>query len=496
MDKFSLLLDESTIVNFKLLWKLASRYRSHFVIAAALFFTIFILNYYAQPIIYAVNVPMKAVANHTVSKDLTGLLPVDNANNVSLTELKVSTGNFTFMKTYADLVIQDEQFERLNFGAISSSKNIYGRGLIRICGKNKECLTEKLAGLLSATFSIEQGLTEDRFVLSVNAIDKNTVNRITTILLKALEINRVHVRQYLVLKEIQSVGNLISESRSIMEKMDGYKALEDQEKLQNNIQEIKERMKMLQYNASIENANVTALESRLSENKKSTSELSVGHNSELEGMQKLQIRLGEIQQNIIILSNIAEDRRSASDNLIISQLKEEQEKILKILPNEHHRKKMELNASFVEGQRGKAGDYQFDYLVAKSKLDKLNLDFEKSKNELNEMLQLKMSSENKVVGMKTDMDFLKNLESKQMSLKLLNATMTSDLFFEDVSTTAREFRQSTYMKISLFSFSISAFLYLISILLRYLFDDRIYGEEEIRGYLKNLDFVGEVPIFN
>jgi hypothetical protein len=156
---------------------------------------------------------------------------------------------------------------------------------------------------------------------------------------------------------------------------------------------------------------------------------------------------------------------------------------------------MELNESFIEGQRGKSGDYEFDFQVAKNKLEKLNQDYEVSKTELNELLQQKIVIENKVIGMKSDLDFLKSLEAKQMSLKLLNATMTSDLFFEDVSSEAREFRQSTNLKIFIFSFSISFFFYLFSIILRYFFDDRIYGEEDIRGLLEGLDFVGEVPVF-
>ena len=112
------------------------------------------------------------------------------------------------------------------------------------------------------------------------------------------------------------------------------------------------------------------------------------------------------------------------------------------------------------------------------------------------MMQKKLINESKVNGMKADLDFLKNLESKQMSLKLLNATMNSDLIFEDGNQLIEEFRKSSFAKIFLFSFAISGFLYLISILIRFTADDKIYGEEEIRMYFKELDFIGEVPSFD
>lgn len=496
MDKFNQLLNESTIVDFKLLWRLALRYRSHLIVAVIAFATLSSYYYFQQPTIYAVSVPLKVISNHTVAQDLSSLLPTDNPNSLNLNELKISLERVQFLKSYAELIIQDPEFEKLNFSSITAKKSLYGLELKQVCRQDKVCLIDRLVDPLRNSFSVEQGLTENRFNLVVSALEKNSAQRLSRILLKAVELDRIHVRQYVVLKEIETVGNLIKESHSVLQKMDGYKALEEQEKLQNNIADLKERIRMIQYSSNVESANVATLESRLSENKKSTKNKGVEDRHEYEKIQKAQARLVEVKQNISILSNISEDKRSSSDKLIIGQLKEEQSRLLKILPSESHRKKMELTENFVEGQIVKTGDYEFDYKVAKSKLDRLNQDYETSKAELSELLQQKIINENKVIGMKTDLDFLKNLEAKLLSLKLLNATMTSDLFFENESVVANQFRQATYLKILFFSFSIIAFIYLISIVLRFLADDIIYGEEDVRSHLKNLDFIGEVPMFD
>jgi hypothetical protein len=321
MEKLNQLLNENTIVDFGFLWKLVLRYRSHLIAAVLFTSAIFSINYFQQPVIYAINVPIKAISNHTVSNDLSALLPVDNANAVTLNELKISMDSFSFLKDYASLVSQDLQFDNLNLGAITANKNLYAIDLKKACGKDKECLIERLASSLRGSFSIDQGLSDNRFILTVNALDKRTVKRLTVILLRALELNRVHVRQYLVLKEIQSVGSLIAESRSIMQKLDGYKTLEDQEKLQNNISDLKERIRMLQYSSNIEKANVTSLESRLTENKKSTKQKNTT-TLDLEKNQKTLVRLANIKQDIFTLSNMPEGKRSATDSLIIAQLKE------------------------------------------------------------------------------------------------------------------------------------------------------------------------------
>lgn len=496
MEKLSQLLNESTIVEFKLLWKLVRRYRSHFFAAVVLSLAIFVYTYSQQPIIYAVNVPIKVVANHTVAHDLSALVPVENGATLNVNELKISLDNFTFMKSFAKLVVKDPSFEKFNLGSTLANKKISGKKIKTTCGNDNNCVVDAVASALKPLFSIEQGLTENRFVLSVNAIDRNTVQVITPILMKAIDENRIHVRQYLVLKEIQSVSNLIAESRSIMQKMDGYQALEDQEKLQSNIDSQKEELKILQYNATQEQANFKALESRMLENRRSTNGRNISSTDEYDSIVKGQARLIELSQNLAILTTIPAEKRSKADNLIIEQLKEEKDRLIKTLPSAATRRSLQLNENFLEGQRSKAGDIEFDYIVSKNKLEKLTSDYEEGKEELEQMLEEKINSENKVVGLKTDLEFLKNLEAKLMSLKLLNASMTSDLYFEDTSSLASEFRQSSYIKLMLFSFGITMFIYLLSLIIRFLFDDRIYGEEEIRGHLKGLDFVGEVPKFD
>lgn len=496
MDKFNLLLNENTIVDFKLLWKLSKRYRSHLIFSVLLCVTIFSLQFYLQPVRFSVSVPLKTVSNHTVATDLSALLPVDNSAGLSLNELKISLESATFLKSYVDLVIKDQSFNTLNFGAINGTTDVRGKEFKLICKNKFECVHDKVTKALGATFNVDQGLTENRFTLTINAKDKQTAQKVTPILLKAIEAYRIQAKQYLVQKEIVGVGNLMSESRLLIQQMDGYKALEDQERLQNNILDLKEKIRHLQNSISIESANVSSLESRLNQNRKTTRRKTGESRENYERVQKLQVRLIEVKQNIAILTNVPEEKRSVGDHLIIKQLKEERTALLAILPDEFGRKTIEVNENFLDGQINKTGDFEFDFTVAKNKLDALNRDYEAVKNELNTLLQQKLANENKVVSMKADLEFLKSLENKQMSLKLLNATLTSDLFYEDGGANAREYRQATVLRIMLFSFFTTFFIYVLSLVVRFFVDDKIYGADEMRSHLKGLDFIGEVPSFD
>ena len=495
MQKINLLLNESTILNFRLLWKLFVRYRSHNIFAIVGFFIFLYLNYYRQPIVYTISVPTKAISNHSVSRDLTSLLPADNTNSLTVSELKFSIYNFSFAKSYAELVIKDPDFDQLNLGSITLNVKQLGLELKKTCKSDTSCLVIKVASLLKESYTVESAGSDNRFILTVSSIDEKTVKRLSTIFLKALELNRVHTRQYLVLKELATVSSLIAESHSVIEKIDGLKIIEDQEKLINNISELKEKIKLIQTSTNAELANSSALESKYNENKKSTSNKALPSHEQYDKIKKIQQRIVEINSNISNLTVISKGQRTESDNAIIKQLKKEKDRLQFNIPQEANRILMAREEKFIEGQLDQASDLEFNYQVSVEKVKKLNTDYSSSKTELNNLVQQKITNENKSIGMISDLEFLKNLEKKQMSLKLLSATMTSDLLFEDINTTSKEFRQTTYLKIFLLSFSLSLFIYLVTIITRYFLDDTIYSEEDLKIYLKDFTLIGQVPTF-
>lgn len=496
MEKLLGLLHEGTIIDLRIVWQLMKRYKFHLVFAFVLFVSLFFYNYYGQPVIYTQSVPVKVVTAHKVSSDMLTLLPAgENLERVTLEELNISVSNVAFLKSLAGGVVKDPNFENLNFGNILSRKPLWGRTVKKICAGESSCMIERLAQSLRGLYYIEQGPTESRFKLVSNAIEKKTADALVGHLVKAIEINRIKILQYSASNEIKNVEELINESRTVLKNMGGYKTLEEQEKLQNDILELKETARLLQHNLSLEIANEVSLQARLLENKKTVGIKEITREN-YDALQKVENRLNDIKLNIETLTRTPEETRTASDKLIISQLIKERTELVKVSPRERTLKSMAQDVSFKEKQRESMNNYEFDYLVSKSKIAKLSSDYETVKMELADLVKKKMTNEMKVNGMKTDLDFLKSLEAKQMSLKMLNATMNSDLIFEEINHHVDEFRKNSSDKIFLFCFLFSFFIYVVSIIIRYAIDDKIYGEDEIRVYFKNLDFVGEAPIFD
>jgi len=496
LEKLSNLLDETTILNFRLVWKLVGRYRSHLTIAFLAFCGLFVYFYFSQPLIYSVSVPVKAAESHTFSNDMTSLQPMENLNTLSFSELSVSLSSFSFQKRFAQLMIQEKNFDHLNFGSIVNGRKKYGHQMRTQCKNNSECIVNELVGALSGVFVLEQGMTSNRYLITVTALTKETAFAFARVISKAVETERIEARQYLVIKEMNSVENLIKESRSLLHKMNGFDVLEENEKTNVQIADLKEKIRILQASMNTEMANVSALEARLAENKRHL-ERSRKENK-LTKMQELslQSKIDDLRLNIATLSSIPENNRSISDKSILAEMMGELKKLEDKLSSGSRAIASRYTEAFGKEQEGKEKNIEFDYSVAKNNLARLEEEFKISKEQLEDLTKDKFSKETSANKFKTDIEFLKNLEAKQLSLKLMSSTMTSDIVFEDFGREAREFRRSTIVKIFVFSSLMAGFFYILSILLRYFMDDKIYSEDDLKTYFANLDFIGEVPSFD
>lgn len=395
------------------------------------------------------------------------------------------------------MLLQEKTFDRLNFGTISNGNSLYGTKIRKNCKNNNICMVEALIGAVSGTFQVDQGLTDNRFVLTISALNNETVTLMGKIIVKAIENNRIQISQYLVVKEMDSVDNLIKESRSIIEGLDGFKILEENEKIQANISDLKDRSRTLLLSINAEISNLSALEARVKEVKKSLEK-----SSKIDKLSRLyevstQGKIEETRQNIANLSNVSESNRSDSDKLILSKLINE----LQVLEDKHPKTgrsiaNLRSDELFNKDQENHEKNNEFEYYVSKNKLANLEEEYRSVKEQLDELSKDKVSKEAFINKIKTDFEFLKNLESKKLSLKLMSSTTTSDLLFEEFGKGTREFRRSTIFKTFMFCFFISIFLYTISVLIRYFMDDRIYSEDDLKAYFTDLEFLGEVPSFD
>ncbi len=493
MTKLVALLNEDTIINFKMLARLCSRYRQHMFFAFGFFVAITLFNFYSKPVIFSISIPMKAAVVHQVSRDLSSLLPVENEGKVTLEELQITLSHHAFLKSIAESVYSHLDFKKFTLGNLKTNRTYNEKEFKEICAERRSCIVEKITAVIGSHFFIEAGATENRFLLMVNARDKMTATYLTEILRKAIEGDRVRISKYLVLKEISSVENLLAESRSMINNMGGNEALEEQSRLQNDITDLKDRIRMLQQDIRNETIVETTLMAQLSENSKSIQ--FVDESNSRSDSKAAHSRIVETKANLLALSQTPEARWTKSDKAIVAQLKNEMENLAKKFPSELKLRTLENKEVFSEKLRDGMGSLKFDYQVSLHKRSKLEEEYKTSNEELNLLMHKKLSHESRVDGMQSEMNFTKTLEAKLMSLKLVSATLNPDIMFEDGNLHADEFRDSSPIFIMLMSLGIALLVYLFSIITRYALDDRIYGEDDLRACFKDLSFVGDVPFF-
>jgi hypothetical protein len=495
LEKISNLLDDVTIVNFKLLFKLVRRYSAHLYGTFFLFIILFAYFYFTQPVIFSSKVPVKVMARHSLSRDMSDFQQVESNNTVNIGELSSMTTSYSFVKSLATEIVKNPQFSQLNFGSITTGEKVKGNILVQKCNGNESCIIDRVTSHVGGLYSIEQGLTEDRFRMTINTLDEQTSLAVADALAKVIEQTRIQLRNYLVTQEINSVTKLMDEGRLGLQKENAFKLIEEQERNSQVIVELKERMKILQTALSAETSNYSSLEAKMNENKRVLSTKKPIDSFNKSKIRMIQQKIQELRANIISLSNIPESLRSISDKTILDQLKSELKVLEGKLPEEENIKSQEVEDAFGEAQRTKENDIRFEYLVSKNKVEKLQMDYDITKKELDELQKNKIITESDVSKFKSEIEFLKNLESKQLSLKLLSSTMTSDLQFEDPGKNVSQLRKTSPLKVFFFAMFLSVFVLLISLVVRYIIDDRIYSEDDISPYLKNLEFFGEAPSF-
>ena len=115
---------------------------------------------------------------------------------------------------------------------------------------------------------------------------------------------------------------------------------------------------------------------------------------------------------------------------------------------------------------------------------------------LNQTIKENLKLESRSAVLRQDLEYIKLLESKLISIKLMVATITPDLIFEKYSTQLDEFNRSSAIKNLLFATLFSFSIYFILLLMRYFLDDRLYEEHEIKKCFQDLAIIGKTPDFD
>lgn len=491
MAKLQRLLNESTIIDIKMVFRLCIRYKPMAILGIITFILSSAIFIFSRPLIYSISAPIKVIPKQSYGKDVTGLMPRSEDYLPTLEELKLDVHRRSFITRLAAAIISDNSFQVKSF--LNNEKGFSFKNWMN-CKDVKSCKVSLLANVLDENIQVENGLTNDRFMLVVSSSDKTVPPLILKYLVEELERERISNGQYTLKKELLSVEGLLKESQSLTKLKLGENTLEEQSILINKISDLKEKIRLLQQNISNESVLLSSLSAKLKENKKNLQYRS----TTLDKPEAVaaRIKFQEMKGNLLQLKSIPEHSLTNSDNLVIEQLEQQ----LKDLSIQYRSiaslQTVEQKESFNEKQRENQNSIEFDLEVSKNKHAKLFAEYNNTSNELNEAIDSKQALETKVSSLKSDLEFQKELESKQMTLKLNIASYSSDVVFEDYQMIVNVSRSTSMGIIYIWSFLFSVVVYTLLLIVRFVFDDKIYQAEDIHHSIKGVSFVGEVPAFS
>lgn len=494
MKKIELLLDETTVINFRLLVKLAMRYRTHFQFSLLFFFSALTYFYFTQPKVYSTQIPVRTIVKHNVSSDLSSLIPVTDTESINQMELSLILSSHSFLRFYAEKLQSSPFFGKMVLGNPAMGKKTEALPLIKECREEKNCILDKLIPALQGSFAVEQGISESRFNLVLFSFDQQTLSLQKKIFVSAVDSYRIQGKQYQISKELTSVEDLIRENQNSLKNSNGLEILDKHEKNNSMIVEVKDRIRMLQVYINEARTSLTEMTARSSENRRMLA--GAVQNDRLGVSEALSLgkKIRDLRQNIAALSVLAEDQLSEKDKGIIGKLKAELATLEKRRAN--FSEDTESEETFLQDQHGKEKTLGFDLAVIRKKLNTLESELETRKAELELLTSENLVNESFVSKARHEVEFIKNLEGKRLSLKLLASTITTDLLFEESSGGIREFHVLSLLKVLLFAFFLTFFLYGSSLVIRFMIDDHIYSEDDLKVHFSHLDFIGDVPSFN
>jgi len=478
MKKLNIILHETTIINFPFFWKLISRYSYFAIIFPVIIFSITYYKYQAQNKIYQRSVSFKYNTGDADSPTsaIANLLG-EKTSVLSEAQIIGTLNSLDFQKSLAEKMAKRDDLFDLNFSSIHSRKklDLYGKVVI---------------------FPDEN--IENHFILKATALNKKTTNALLEETSKLI----VETRIFSTKKQIHD-QLLVSESLHL-----------DKEKELNgeNIDELRERQKYLHHElgsvtSTINNIYVDfsrtkqsleALKTKLSQTNK-ISKTIVSKNFEEDNAKRKKIvdKIENLKNDIWSVEK-SSLRLSQEDKIIVSQLKGNLKSLkikLKRMGKRGHRS-IATERNYVDRKKGESNDVLFDYTVKKKQYKSLKKDYDELVAKKERLSKESNAINIKLIRLKPTLDYVSLLANKINQLRLLESTVISDLVFENEFGSVRVFKKTTRNRFVIFSIVLTLFFIFSSIMIRYLFDDRIYDKVELEKSFEELSIIGNTPDFD
>ncbi len=500
VKKAVILFDEKTILNFPFMFSLSFRYKFLLYSLPFAIFLTTLLFYKTQHTIYGQEVSLstnnKGMNNGQGGSNPMAALFGDDQQFLSKNELMAIFKSYDFLDSFAKEVLDHPDFNNFNFNSIHAKKLVDTKEIFAPV-KDRAAKIEILQGMLPNFYTFDSGMAEHRYSLKIHTLDSVTTQALTDILVKVIVDYRVKQLRGSVDQQVLSYSELMARGHEDLKLKGGHDVHHRQASLDSRILDSKERLRATQQALNIEKRTADALEIQVKQGRDLLEREDLAESKgRLETFGSLRLRLKEVTSNINSITTISEHYRTPTDNSILEQLKAEASRIRSqmALQGRVERHLAGQDVLDIDKEKSNAG-LAFEYEVSKKKRQRLAEDVDKLQLELDKLISEKVEVDRLLVKVAPDLEYIKMLEGKIVSLKLLATTIVSDVLFDKYSKSPSVFTKSSLLQILIFAVFMNLFIYMGLNIFFFFMDDRIHEEAELRTYFKEFQIIGRTPEF-
>jgi hypothetical protein len=500
MKKLNIVLNETSIINFPFLWKLIKRYKflsiSVPVIAAVYSISIFM----GQNTIFSGEVGFKYISEGSNSPtSMIFSMLGEKTSKLDPTEIISYGSSVDFQYKVADEILESSELRKLNFNSINSKEISTFDEIFADCKDSKECRRDKIARIIGSFYNVKMDTDIiDRYHLIVRTLDHRTTDTLVKIISKTIDEDRLKQIRYFVTSQVKISEELLSKKKNEVNMSFVKGMVNEKARLLVKIDALHNRTDAIRRIYYSDRTKLNKLETERSQTKKILARSNKASNNELFKVveaKKLKQKNRQLRDDIAsIKTSFSSADVSGSD--IIGKLKNELEVNERRLASIGDVASATLNEDFAASKENKQMNTEHNYNVSIKQFNMTKVEFEKLNKDFEETVKKKADIEIKLLDHQPNLQLIKLLEQKLVQLKLAESTIVSDLIFDSFQSELSSYKKIAKTKMIFVSIFFSCFLLLFVIILRYIFDGRIYDEYELKNNFEDLEIIGNTPDFH
>lgn len=502
-EKINRLIDESTLINVPLMFKLLVRYKflTFITIISCLYASFYLYNKQSEVYWSSIrfsNLQEKSSSPIDAVSAALGSDIKDRGMSSSLAEeVRALRLSMDFTINITKKLMQDSYFNQMNLNPTNKkTEKFIVSNIKEECEQEEACVMDTVVGLIPGFYSIEDPeRTGLNFVLEVGTADKKTTEILLDVVAKAISASRFDAIRMTYIKQKKSAEELVEEEREVLKKMDYIGLVKKKEILKDEIgnlqYEIQTHNKLFMENQSL----LSIAEARV---QKGNRLIKSGVDRKGLNVDKkrrfLKSKIENLSKDINALELIRISH-STKEVEILNSLKKELRKSERSLKKLGNVRSISSLDDFVKKSKDAIEESEFNYKVYKGYSDKAKMKRKALMEKNSFLVDSFLSTKTKLEQIKPSVEFLKALEGKVIQLKLLEITSTSDLKFDNYATSPVKTKKISRLMLFVYSFFFVSFSLLTVLCARFLFDGNVYDEDDLKRMFPHIEVLGIAPKF-